>query len=233
MRVLAIGAHPDDLEILCGGTLAKYAQRGDEVFMAIATNGDVGSPTLSRDEIAAIRYEEAKRSAEVIGAQLIWMGFPDEFLFNDKGTRLAFIDAIRQARPDVMFVHGTNDYHPDHRIAGQVAIDARIPASVRLVETRYPHVEKIPHIFVMDNVGGIDFEPEVYVNITDTMDIKREMLLKHESQDVWLQEIFGMGIIHDMEKLAERRGFENKTKYAEAFRSIRTYPVTGGHHLLP
>lgn len=233
MRVLAIGAHPDDLEILCGGTLAKYAQRGDEVYMAIATNGDVGSPTLTREEIAAIRYEEAKRSAEVIGAKLIWMGFPDEFLFNEKETRVAFIDAIRQARPDVMFVHGTNDYHPDHRIAGQVAVDARIPASVRLVETRYPHCEKIPHIFAMDNVGGIDFEPEVYVDITGTMDIKREMLLKHGSQDVWLQEIFGMGIIHDMEKLSERRGDENKTKYAEAFRSIRTYPVTGGNDLLP
>lgn len=233
MRVLAIGAHPDDLELLCGGTLAKYAQRGDEVFMAIATNGNVGSPTLSKEEIATIRYEEAKRSAETIGAQLIWLDFPDEFLFNDKETRVAFIDAIRQARPDVMFVHGMNDYHPDHRIAGQVALDARIPASVRLVETRYPHCEKIPHVFVMDNVAGIDFEPEVYVDITDVMDVKREMLLKHESQDIWVKEIFEMGILRDMEKLAQRRGEENNTKYAEGFRSVRTYPITGGNYLLP
>lgn len=233
MRVLAIGAHPDDLELMCGGTLAKYARRGDEVYMAIATNGDVGSPTLDREAIAALRYEEAKRSADVIGAQLIWMGFPDEFLFNDKATRLAFIDVIRQARPDVMFIHGTNDYHPDHRIAGQVAEDARIPASVRLVESNYPYCEKIPHLFVMDNVSGIDFTPDAYVDITEVMDVKREMLLKHESQDIWIKELYGTGIVHDMERLSAQRGEENGTQYAEAFRSVRTYPVTGGNDLLP
>lgn len=233
MRVLAIGAHPDDLEILCGGTLAKYARRGDEVFMAIATNGDVGSPTLTREEIAAIRHEEAKRSAAVIGAELIWMGFPDEFLFNDKPTRIAFIDAIRKARPDVMFVHGINDYHPDHRIAGQVALDARIPASVRLVESALPHCDKIPHVFLMDNIGGIDFEPEVYVDISDTMEIKRQMLMQHESQDAWLKDIFNGSILDDMKALSTLRGTENGTAYAEAFRSVPTYPVTGGMELLP
>src|SRR5690625_1599587 len=103
MHILAIGAHPDDVELQCGGTLAKYAQRGDHVTIAIATNGNVGSPTLSKDEIAAVRKAEAKRSAEVIGADLIWMDFPDEWLFNDPTTRLRFIDAIREARADVIF----------------------------------------------------------------------------------------------------------------------------------
>lgn len=235
MRVLAIGAHPDDLELLCGGTLAKYAKRGDEVFMAVATNGNVGSPTLGKEEIAAVRYEEAKRAAAVIGAHLIWMNFPDEFLFNDRDTRIAFIDAIRQARPDVMFVHGTNDYHPDHRTAGQVAVDARIPATVRLVETAYPYCDRIPHLFVMDNVAGIDFEPEAYVDITDTIETKREMLLKHKSQDTWLKSLYGsdQGILHNMEIWSARRGAEIQTKFAEAFRSIRTYPLTGDNHLLP
>ena len=67
MRVLAIGAHPDDLEILAGGTLALYARAGHDVTMAVATNGNVGSPTLGRHEIAEIRHAEAQRSASVFG----------------------------------------------------------------------------------------------------------------------------------------------------------------------
>ena len=88
MRVLAIAAHPDDIEWLCGGTLALCAQRGDEIFIAIATNGNVGSgePGAKKDEIARIRHEEAKTSAAVIGAKVIWMDFDDEFLFDDESS---------------------------------------------------------------------------------------------------------------------------------------------------
>ena len=137
MRVLAIAAHPDDIEWLCGGTLALCAQRGDEVFIAIATNGNVGTgdPSISREQIAEIRHKEAIASASLIGAKVIWMNFDDEWLFNNETTRTRFIDAIREARPDIMFVLSENDYHPDHRLAGTIAIDSRIPASVPLVKT--------------------------------------------------------------------------------------------------
>ena len=74
MNVLAIGAHPDDVEILCAGTLAKYAAAGHKVFIGIATNGDVGSQVMSRDEIREIRHAEAKNAADVIGAELLWLG---------------------------------------------------------------------------------------------------------------------------------------------------------------
>jgi LmbE family N-acetylglucosaminyl deacetylase len=104
MNVLAIGGHPDDIEILCGGTLALYAEQGGKVFMAVATNGNVGTPDLSRDEIARLRHGEQQRSCDVIGAELIWMNFDDEWLFNDRPTRTAFLDAIRRAKPDVMFI---------------------------------------------------------------------------------------------------------------------------------
>ena len=75
MRVLAVGAHPDDLEILCSGTLAKYAKQGHHVTMAVATNGEVGSMTLPNEEIAAVRKAEAAASAAVIGADFVWMGY--------------------------------------------------------------------------------------------------------------------------------------------------------------
>ena len=163
MRVLAIAAHPDDIEWLCGGTLALCAERGDEVFIAIATNGNVGTgdPTISSAQIAETRHKEAIASASIIGAKVIWMNFDDEWLFNNIETRTRFIDAIREARPDIMFVLSENDYHPDHRLAGTIAIDCRIPASVPLVKTKFPETP-IPTVFLMDTVGGNNFEPEFY-----------------------------------------------------------------------
>ena len=233
VNVLAIGAHPDDIEFLCGGTLALYARAGHKVYMAIATNGEVGSATLSKDEITAVRHAEAQASCDVIGAQLIWMGFPDEWLFNDRETRTRFIDAIREARPDVMFVHSVNDYHPDHCVSGQVAVDARIPATVRLVETALPPAEKIPHIFFMDTIGGSGFAPESYVDITSVIDVKREMLLKHESQDAWLQHVLNMSYGEFMESHARVRGMEIVKGYAEAFVELKSYPRTGSAAMLP
>jgi len=233
MRVLAIGAHPDDVEGLCGGTLVKCAARGDQVTIMIATNGNVGSPTLSRDEIAAIRKKEAEAAAALIGAELIWMGYDDEFLFHDRETRLAFINAIRKANPDFMIVHGANDYHPDHRISGEIAIDCRIPVTVPLIETEYPPMSKIPHVFIMDNVGAIGFEPEVYVDVTDSIELKSQMIKCHKSQDEWLQHMFGEDYVEVLSRPSIIRGMAFGVKYAEAFRNLPMYPVMGGSHMLP
>lgn len=234
MNVLAIGAHPDDIELQCAGTLALYAKSGHRVFMAVATNGNVGSPTHSREEIAAIRRKEQEASCALIGATLIWMDFDDEWLFNDRPTRARFIDAIREADPAVMIIHGPTDYHPDHRVAGQVAEDARIPASVRLVETTLPHISKAPHVFYMDNPTGLGFDPEAYVDITPVMDIKRRMLLSHESQDAWIRAIYDDASITDiLEKNAALRGAAAGVAFAEGFREVKTYPRTGSFALLP
>jgi len=83
MNIACVTAHPDDAEILCAGTMIKYIQKGHHVTFIIATNGEVGSPTLPNEEIAQIRYEEAKEGARIVGAELIWLGIPDEFLFNN------------------------------------------------------------------------------------------------------------------------------------------------------
>jgi len=234
MNILAIGAHPDDIEIQCAGTLALYAKQGNKVFMAVATNGNVGSTTHTREEIAAIRRKEQEASCALIGAELIWMDFDDEWLFNDRASRARFIDAIRQAEPDIMFIHGPSDYHPDHRVAGQVAEDARIPASARLVETNLPFTSKIPHIFYMDNPTGLGFEPQAYVDISTVMDLKRKMLLNHKSQDNWIRAIYEDASITDlMEKNAMARGSSAGVAYAEGFREVRTFPRTGSFALLP
>jgi LmbE family N-acetylglucosaminyl deacetylase len=234
MRVLAIAAHPDDIEWLCGGTLALCAQRGDEIFIAIATNGNVGSgePGAKKDEIARIRHEEAKTSAEVIGAKVIWMDFDDEFLFDDRPTRERFIDAIREARPDIMFVLSENDYHPDHRLAGSIARDCRIPVSVPLVQTKLPETP-IPTTFIMDTIMGKGFEPEFYVDVTSVMDIKEKMLSSHVSQVAWTEHMYSIGFTENMNVQARFRGVQGGFKFGEGFRILQDWPSTGGYELLP
>ena len=127
MNIAAVGAHPDDIELLCGGTMARYVKMGHRVTIIIATNGEAGSPAVSREEIdqfdrtgqsggkargsaamakeeiASIRHEEAKEGARIIGADLIWLGYPDEFLFETEQTRLAVLEALRKSRADVVF----------------------------------------------------------------------------------------------------------------------------------
>src|SRR6266571_2059011 len=101
MRLLAIGAHPDDLEILSGGTLARFAARGDAVTMLVMTDGSAGHAEIGAAELAVIREREARAAAAVIGAEFVWLGLPDEFVFNDEPTRRRLLEAIRAARPDL------------------------------------------------------------------------------------------------------------------------------------
>ena len=137
------------------------------------------------------------------------MDFDDEWLFNDRPTRERFIDVIRGARPDVVLAHSPNDYHPDHRNAGQVAIDARIPAAVRLVETTLPATERIPHSSSWTASVASTSCPRPYVDVTETIELKEQMLLCHESQDSWLRAIFDdMDYVKFMRELTGRRGDE-------------------------
>jgi LmbE family N-acetylglucosaminyl deacetylase len=226
MRILAVGAHPDDLEILCAGTLAKYSARGDQVFMAISTNGDVGSPRLPKEEIARIREQEARASAAVIGAELHWLGYPDEFLSDDEPTRLRYIDLVRQIRPDVVITHDpVCDYHPDHLTTGRLLWNIRVMTTVPNIRTQHPPCEKIPALYFMDTIAGINFVPEEYVDITPAIEKKSKMLAAHASQADWLKDQYNMSYIEFMEICSRFRGLQAGVRFAECFRRSVTFPA--------
>lgn len=227
MKVLAFGAHPDDIEFLCAGTLAKYKRLGHEVAIAIATNGEVGSSTLSKEEIAAIRHDEAAASAAIIGAEFHWLGYPDEFLFNNVETRLRFIDVVRAVRPDLIItLDPDNDYHPDHTTTGRIVWDTHVMVTVPNIKTDHPPCLKIPEIIYMDTSGGVNFIPERYVDITADIDTKRKMLSCHKSQGQWTTDMFGVSIIEMMESFARMRGFQCCRAFAEGFRTPPMWPRT-------
>jgi LmbE family N-acetylglucosaminyl deacetylase len=234
MRVLAIGAHPDDVDLLCGGTLALCAARGDEVTIAVATNGEVGSgePDAKPADVARVREAEARASASVIGASLLWMGFPDEFLFDDRSTREKFIDTIRQVQPEILFIHSESDYHPDHRIAGKIARDSRIPVSVELVKTGFPRTE-IPTTFLMDTYKGRNFEPETFVDISSVIEKKKTMLAAHDSQNAWMRHVFNTDMAAGMVVQSRFRGEQAGVEHAEGFQLLKDWPHAGDWSLLP
>lgn len=231
MRVLACCAHPDDAELLAGGTLAKYAARGDEVFIAIVTNGEVGHPTMKKEQIAEVRHEEAMRAATIIGATLYWLGFPDEFLYDREETRLAFIDTIRRCRPDVVLTHWPGDlYNPDHTTTGQLINDVAIMTTVPNIVTDAPPCEKIPVVYFMDSMAGVGFVPEEYVDISATLDTKQKMLAEHRSQvSDWLKDQYDVSMAEMVTISAQYRGIQAGVRYAEGFIRAKAWPrgVTG------
>lgn len=223
MNILAIGAHPDDIETSCGGTLAKYASLGHKVFTATATNGNVGSATLPMDEIARIRKQEAANAAAVIGAEYVCLDYDDEMFFEDKAARLKFIDLVRYCKADVILTHNPEDYNPDHELTSKIINDIAVMIPVAKIETPNKPYDKIPIIAYFEPVNGLGFIPTEYVDISNFMDKKLEMCRCHQSQISWMQDNYkdtmaDKDFFENYEIIARYRGIQCGVQYAEGFR---------------
>ncbi len=239
MNILAVGAHPDDVEGCCGGTLAKYAAQGHKVFICTATSGNIGSATLPKDEIAAIRKAEAAKSAAIIGAEYICLDYDDELFYENKEVRIKFINMVRHCKPDVIFTHNVRDYNPDHELTSKIIRDIQVMYPIAKIETEEEPFNKFPAIYYFDTVKGIGFMPTDYVDITDHFETKREMFLCHESQQQWMADNY-KGYAYDKKKFTESleiqsryRGLQCGVKYAEGFvRCLDGYKIAPSN-LLP
>jgi LmbE family N-acetylglucosaminyl deacetylase len=234
MRVLAVVAHPDDIDILCAGTMARYAKDGAVVYLCNATSGDRGSVELSMDEIRAVREEEAKRSAAVIGAEYRCLEFHDgDLLTDDLSARERFVDLFREAKPDVVFTHHPDDYHADHQATSRLVFDASFLATVPLLKSTHPAFDHVIPIYHIDTMAGIGFEPQEYVDISDVFNLKREMLSQHTSQVTWMKEHDDLDTIDFMETMSRFRGIQCGVRYAEAFSRRQVWLRNPPVRLLP
>lgn len=223
MRILAVGAHPDDLELLCGGTMAKYIDNGNEVFMAHLCNGDMGGKDAKPEELVTVRDKEAKKAAELIGAKVLGPIAGDLDLFATKEMRREVVDIIRFSMPDVIFTHSPNDYMPDHVITGKLVFDAAFTATLPNYKSRYEAYKSIVPIYYMDTLAGIGFEPTDYVDITGYIEIKKKMLMCHESQHKWIKGHHHAEAVPMLETVAKFRGLQCGVEYAEAFRKLNVW----------
>ena len=220
---LVIFAHPDDGEFMCGGTVAAWAKEGTEVHYCVVTDGSAGSnePGVTREDMIPIREREQRAAAEVLGVtSLHFLGFRDGELEVNRDTRKALTRVVRRVRPEVIVApdpsrlwSGTGYInHWDHKQAGTLALCAVMPDAPsrpqfsELLEEGFEPFE-VPNLWLSAE------EPDTYVDITKTIDLKIEALRRHESQgtgdaEEWVRE--------RVRELGDRSG----TEYAEGFRAF-------------
>ncbi len=223
-RVMVITAHPDDSEFGAGGTVGRLAREGRQVTYCIVTDGSKGSSdrTMTPERLAAIRQDEQRAAARVLGVETVeFLGFPDGELENTRDTRRAVTAAIRRHRPDLIITqnpHRTKNLfasHRDHRIAAGIVLDVVYPLArdhmafpELLAQGLEPHKVKEINLMWWE-------DPEVVVDISDTIDLKLKALACHASQ------------IHDMAmveaRVRDRAAHFGRLKgyaYAETFDRI-------------
>ena len=161
MNILAVGAHPDDIELGCFGTLAKHYSNGDKIFGAIITNGELSSNPK-------IRYKETKEAANLLRMKLFFGDFPDGNLRADSAL-VSFLDKIiKTNKVTVMYTHSRHDRHQDHRVVAEASISA-----ARYLKELYSY--ETPTVI-------FPFNPQLFVDVTNTFKIKTKAIKKHSSQ---------------------------------------------------
>ena len=192
MNVLAIGAHPDDLEFMCAGTLLKCRDRGDNIFVALTTSGNTGSNTIpTKEENAAIREAEQLECCRHYGAQTMFLRFDDEGLLDTAETRRAVLNAIRWADPDLILCNPPWDPSPDHGMTGKLVTEVLLSVGGKLHPSDYPPLEKMPSVFFYNGDLSQDIVPDIFVDITDVIEEKRQLCLTHRSQFSWIADVRG------------------------------------------
>ncbi|MEI8173863.1 MAG: PIG-L deacetylase family protein [Deltaproteobacteria bacterium] len=202
MKILAIGAHPDDIEVGCAGTLLKYAKQGHEIYVLIMTEGHKGGES-------SVRKEEQLRSVEILKPrEVIWGRYKDTELSPNMNQIIYDIEEVlKKIKPDFTFVNFGEDTHQDHRALSKATVTA----------SRY-----IRNVLFYEGPTTHDFSPTVFVDIKETVDDKISMLLAHHSQ-VMKTNIEGLSIVDIVRSTAVFRGIQGRVQFAEGFIPLRLF----------
>ena len=231
---LSFLAHPDDAEFLCAGTLIRLREAGWTIHIATATAGDCGTMTQDRWSISATRTDEGRRAADVIGAAYHCLDERDLMVVYDKPTIQKTIDLFRRVSPSLVFTHAPKDYMMDHEMVSLLARAASFGYGAPNAST-HPRSEDavVPYLYYCDPVEGIDplgreITPTTFVEITQELARKLQMLSCHASQREWLRAHHGVDeYMEAMKRMGARRGKDTGVQYAEAFVQHRghAYPT--------
>ena len=235
MRVLAVGCHPDDLEIACAGTLRKYVEQGAEVYMCHVANGDQGHVVIEPEPLAAIRTLEAENAGKIIGAKEVFNLNVSDMQVNSHNLDVmdAMADVVRYARPDVIITHNDDDYMLDHKETSIIATNGSFCSGLGHRPRKYEAFSSFIPVFFMDTLAGVNFQPTHYVDITNQIDTKIKALECHESQLKWMLEHDNIDFADMVRTCSKYRGYQCGVAYAEGFRPYNVYPRYSTKNLLP
>jgi LmbE family N-acetylglucosaminyl deacetylase len=201
MKLLAIGAHPDDIEFGCAGTLAKYRNKGDEVYLVIVADGGMGGDPQ-------VRQKEQEVSAEIMGAKdLFWGGYKDTFVIFDKPLIDLLEGFLRDLNPSLVLVNYPEDTHQDH---------------VRLAKATISASRYTPKVIFYETPTSIGFNPLIFADIEETLKDKIKCLEAHTSQ-FYKTNIPGSNIVDIAIATARFRGTQARVTFAEGFAPLRYF----------
>ncbi|WP_394912911.1 PIG-L deacetylase family protein [uncultured Robinsoniella sp.] len=235
MNVLAVGCHPDDLEIACGGTLAKYVDQGADVYMCHAANGNMGHVEILLEPLAKLRAVESECAGEVLGVKKVFNLDIGDILVNrfDYEAVDALADVVRFVKPDVIITHNDMDYMQDHIETSRLVFNSSFIATLAHKSVKYAAFNEFVPIYFMDTLAGVDFIPTHYVDVTKQIDRKLQALACHESQIKWMMEHDGIDFLDMVRTCSRYRGYQCGVTYAEGYRPCTVYPRMTTKQLLP
>lgn len=241
-RILAIHAHPDDIEFQCAGTLARLARLGCPITIATMTPGDCGSAEHTAEQISEIRRAEAQRAAELLGAEYLCLEFRDLRICHDNDARRRVTEAVRRARPGLVLTAPPVDYMSDHEMTSRLVRDACFNAPIPNYRTEATDpaapIDHIPHLYYVDPLEGTDYfgnsvPTDFVVDISQTYELKQNMLACHESQRNWLLKQHGIDeYLDSCRRWSAARGAQIGVEYGEGFRQHRGHPYPSDNLLL-
>jgi len=237
MKLLFVGAHSDDVEILAGGTICQHSRLGDDVSVVIMTDGSKGCRGISPEETSRLRQKEQQTACSILGASLVGFGLcVDGLLMDNEATRVSLARIVCRAAPDAIVTHCECDYHPDHcaclpivRAAVQLAFQVEEIAASNNHGGGYV---RSPQIMLMDSLSGSGFSPHFFVDVTDTSETKQEALSAHTSQ-IRAMAAEQIDLLEMASAQARWRGEQAGVKAAEAFAFHNDWAVTRALHCLP
>lgn len=222
--VLGIFSHPDDAEMMCAGTLSLFRKAGWDVHIATMAPGDKGTAEFSRSEISLIRKAEAAKAAEIIGAKYHCLELEDVYIMYDRESINRTTALIRRIHPAIVFTASPNDYMVDHELTSMIVQTACFSSGIKNMEVDVPPYEPVPYLYYSDpmegkNIFGRPVIPSMYVDISGEIEVKKNMLARHESQRNWLLTHHKVDeYILAMKRFASDRGVKAGVEYAEGFR---------------
>lgn len=234
MNVLVISCHPDDMEINCAGTLLRCKKRGDNVTVCHVANGNMGHVVLEADELRRVRLAEAQKSGALAGFRVVTCDVGDLLVNSaDKAQLDRLVQIIREADPDFIITHGPEDYMCDHVETHKLAFKASFMATVPHYEPQLGKACRVVPMYYMENANLLQCEPTEFVDISNELETKLQMLACHESQLVWLKDHDDNDVLENTRVCARFRGLQCGVKYAEGFRACNVGLKTTTRRMLP
>jgi LmbE family N-acetylglucosaminyl deacetylase len=234
LHILALHAHPDDIEFQCAGTLLHLRRLGCRISVATMTPGDCGSAEHSATEIASIRRSEAAAAARILQAEYTCLEFRDLSIVFDNESRRRVTEFLRRTRPDVILTAPPIDYMHDHEITSALVRDACFNASVPNYRTAQwdpaPPAARIPWLYFVDPVEGTDHfgnrQPvDFIIDVEEHTSTKLDALACHASQREWLRRQHGMDeYLEACRRWSQARGAEAGISFGEGFRQYKGHP---------